>query len=74
MTALDTHVYHGYLAELRPNDSDALIVDVGGDGRNTIPWLNWGFRRVVVIDPAGEAFRLRPSRTTVRTRRFEKLR
>src|SRR5215468_2236625 len=45
MTALDTDVYHGYLAELRSADANALIVDVGGgDGRNTIPWLRWGSR------------------------------
>jgi ubiquinone/menaquinone biosynthesis C-methylase UbiE len=56
MTALDTTVYHSYLAELRPNDPNALIVDVGGgDGRNAIPWLEWGFRRVAVVDPAGAA-------------------
>jgi hypothetical protein len=69
MTALDPHVYHGYLADLRPNDSDVLIVDVGGgDGRNAILWLDWGFRRIVVIDPAGadrEGGSL--SHTTVRT-------
>jgi ubiquinone/menaquinone biosynthesis C-methylase UbiE len=56
MSALDTAVYHGYLAELRPHDPDALIVDVGGgDGRNAMPWLQWGFRRVVVIDPVRAA-------------------
>src|SRR5205823_5858299 len=49
MTALDADVYHGYLAELRPSDPNALIVDVGGgDGRNAVPWLRWGFRRVVI--------------------------
>jgi ubiquinone/menaquinone biosynthesis C-methylase UbiE len=56
MSALDTDVYHGYLAELRPHDPDAIIVDVGGgDGRNAMPWLQWGFRRVVVIDPVRAA-------------------
>jgi ubiquinone/menaquinone biosynthesis C-methylase UbiE len=56
MSALDTDVYHGYLAELRPHDSDAVIVDVGGgDGRNAMPWLQWGFRHVVVIDPVRAA-------------------
>jgi ubiquinone/menaquinone biosynthesis C-methylase UbiE len=56
MSALDTAVYHGYLAELRPHDPDAVIVDVGGgDGRNAMPWLQWGFRRVVVIDPVRAA-------------------
>jgi ubiquinone/menaquinone biosynthesis C-methylase UbiE len=75
MTALDTHVYHGYLAELRPNDSDALIVDVGGgDGRNAIPWLDWGFRRVVVIDPAGPALeRLRARIATEHPEWLERL-
>jgi ubiquinone/menaquinone biosynthesis C-methylase UbiE len=54
MTTLDTSVYHRYLSELRPDDTDAVIVDVGGgDGRNTMPWLEWGYRRVVVADPAG---------------------
>jgi len=56
MTALDTEVYHGYLAELRCDDPNALIVDVGGgDGRNAVPWLRWGFRRVVVVDPVRAA-------------------
>jgi ubiquinone/menaquinone biosynthesis C-methylase UbiE len=56
MSALDTEVYQGYLAELRPHDPDAVIVDVGGgDGRNAMPWLQWGFRRVVVIDPVRAA-------------------
>jgi len=56
MSALDTDVYHGCLAELRPGNLDAIIVDVGGgDGRNAIPWLSWGFRRVVVIDPVRAA-------------------
>jgi ubiquinone/menaquinone biosynthesis C-methylase UbiE len=56
MSALDTEVYHGYLAELRCDNRDALIVDVGGgDGRNAVPWLRWGFRRVVVVDPVRAA-------------------
>ena len=56
MSALDTEVYQSYLAELRPHDPDAVIVDVGGgDGRNAMPWLQWGFRRVVVIDPVRAA-------------------
>lgn len=51
MTALDTPVYHDYLREFAPDDRDILVVDVGGgDGRNAIPWLEWGFERVVVID------------------------
>jgi SAM-dependent methyltransferase len=56
MSSLDTPVYHGYLYEVRPADLDAVIVDVGGgDGRNARPWLEWGYRRVVVVDPAAEA-------------------
>lgn len=52
MSSLDTPVYHDYLKDLAPADRDALIVDVGGgDGRNTEPWLEWGFNRVVLIDP-----------------------
>jgi SAM-dependent methyltransferase len=56
MSALDTGVYHDYLAELRPDDLNAVILDVGGgDGRNAVPWLRWGFRRVAVIDPVRDA-------------------
>jgi len=56
MTTLDTPVYHGYLAELRPAGPDAIIVDVGaGDGRNALPWLGWGATRVVLIDPVAAA-------------------
>ncbi len=56
MTTLDTSVYHGYLAEFRPPDMDAIVVDVGGgDGRNAMPWLEWGYRRVVVVDPVAAA-------------------
>jgi SAM-dependent methyltransferase len=56
MSALDTDVYHGYLAELRSHNLDAIIVDVGGgDGRNVLPWLHWGFRRIVVVDPVRAA-------------------
>jgi len=56
MSALDTEVYQGYLAELRCDNLDALILDVGGgDGRNAVPWLRWGFRRVVVVDPVRAA-------------------
>ena len=51
MTALDTPVYHDYLRQFAPDDHDILVVDVGGgDGRNAIPWLQWGFKRVVVVD------------------------
>lgn len=67
MTTLDTSVYHGYLAELRPASAAATIVDVGGgDGRNALPWLEWGYRHVVVIDPAGEALRRFRSRIAER--------
>jgi|SRR5271166_1814287 len=56
MTALDTVVYHDYLRELAPDDHDRLVVDVGGgDGRNALPWLQWGFRRVVVVDSTAAA-------------------
>jgi SAM-dependent methyltransferase len=52
MTTLDTPVYHGHLKEFAPEERDAVIVDVGGgDGRNVVPWLEWGFRRVVLVDP-----------------------
>jgi SAM-dependent methyltransferase len=52
MTTLDTSVYHGYLRDFIPDRNDALIIDVGGgDGRNVVPWLEWGFRRVVLVDP-----------------------
>jgi SAM-dependent methyltransferase len=51
MSSLDTPVYHDYLREFAPDDLDALVVDIGGgDGRNALPWLQWGFRRVAVID------------------------
>src|SRR5437762_1705874 len=56
MTALDTPVYHDYLREFAPDDRDILLVDVGGgDGRNAIPWLQWGFKRVVVVDSTAAA-------------------
>jgi ubiquinone/menaquinone biosynthesis C-methylase UbiE len=56
MTALDTPVYHDYLRELMPDDRDSLIIDVGGgDGRNSLPWLRSGFKRVIVVDSNGEA-------------------
>src|SRR5258705_12638572 len=56
MTTLDTSVYHGYLAEFRPPDMDAIVVDVGGgDGRNAMPWLEWGYRRRVVVPPVTAA-------------------
>lgn len=56
MTALDTPVYHDYLRQLAPADHDMLVVDLGGgDGRNALPWLQWGFRRVVVVDSTAAA-------------------
>jgi SAM-dependent methyltransferase len=51
MSALDTEVYHSYLAELRPRDTEAIVIDIGGgDGRNALPWLQWGARHVVIVD------------------------
>ena len=56
MTALDTPVYRDYLRDFAPDDRDILVVDVGGgDGRNAIPWLQWGFKRVVVVDSTAAA-------------------
>ena len=56
MSTLDTPVYHGYLRKIAPRRRDAVIVDVGGgDGRNALPWLEWGFKRVVVVDPVAAA-------------------
>ena len=43
-------------ASLRPIIMMLLVVDVGGgDGRNALPWLQWGFKRVVVIDSTAAA-------------------
>jgi SAM-dependent methyltransferase len=51
MSSLDTAVYHDYLSELRPPDRSSVVIDVGGgDGRNALPWLHWGYERVVVVD------------------------
>jgi ubiquinone/menaquinone biosynthesis C-methylase UbiE len=56
MSALDTPVYRNYLEKIAPSDREALIVDIGGgDGRNALPWLEWGYKRVVVVDPAAAA-------------------
>src|SRR6185312_10865307 len=56
MSVLDTPIYHSSLDAVRPASSESVIVDVGGgDGRNARPWLERGFRRLVVIDAAGEA-------------------
>jgi ubiquinone/menaquinone biosynthesis C-methylase UbiE len=55
-TVLDTPVYHDYLRQFAPDDHDLLVVDVGGgDGRNALPWLRWGFKRVVVVDSTAAA-------------------
>lgn len=52
MTTLDTPVYHGYLAKFRHEAEQGMVVDVGcGDGRNTWPWLEWGYKRIVAVDP-----------------------
>jgi SAM-dependent methyltransferase len=56
MSALDAPVYRSYLETIAPADRDALIVDIGGgDGRNALPWLEWGFKRVVLVDPVAAA-------------------
>jgi ubiquinone/menaquinone biosynthesis C-methylase UbiE len=56
MTALDTPAYHDYLREFAPDSHDSLVVDVGGgDGRNALPWLKWGFKRLAVVDSTGAA-------------------
>jgi SAM-dependent methyltransferase len=58
MTTLDTPVYHKYLDRIRPADRDAVIADIGGgDGRNAIPWLASGQKRIVVVDPVLDALR-----------------
>src|SRR5262249_2024385 len=52
MTSLDTPLYHEILENERPADADAVVIDVGaGDGRNTLPFLKWGYRRVVAVEP-----------------------
>jgi len=52
MTSLETPVYHSYLRGAAPADKDCLIVDVGaGDGRNSEPWLQWGYKRIIALDP-----------------------
>jgi ubiquinone/menaquinone biosynthesis C-methylase UbiE len=61
MSALDTPVYHSFLEQVRPGRLDAVIVDLGaGDGRNTLPWLTWGYRQVIAVDAvAASLLRLR---------------
>jgi ubiquinone/menaquinone biosynthesis C-methylase UbiE len=51
MSSLDAPVYHAYLENLKPESPESVIVDVGaGDGRNTAPWLEWGYHRVLATD------------------------
>jgi SAM-dependent methyltransferase len=51
MSSLDTPIYHSYLAGVRPDCRKSVIVDLGaGDGRNTLPWLSWGYERIVAVD------------------------
>lgn len=51
MSSLDTPVYHSYLQRNQPGSSRDIVVDLGaGDGRNTLPWLAWGYERVVAVD------------------------
>jgi ubiquinone/menaquinone biosynthesis C-methylase UbiE len=65
MSTLDTPVYHQYLASLRSSDTKVAIVDVGaGDGRNTIPWLDWGFERVIAMDAVFSSLRRLRERLT----------
>jgi SAM-dependent methyltransferase len=61
MSALDTPLYHSHLDKICPASRDDVIVDIGGgDGRNAQPWLERGYRRVVVLDAVCEAlFRFR---------------
>lgn len=56
MSALDTEAYRAHLSIIRPDSRDAVVVDIGGgDGRNALPWLQWGYKRVVVVDPIASA-------------------
>ncbi len=56
MSALDTPVYHRYLQDVRPQSPEDVIVDIGGgDGRNTLPWLQLGYRRIVLVDAVFDA-------------------
>jgi SAM-dependent methyltransferase len=58
MSSLDSPVYRDTLKEFCPTDPDAVIVDVGAaDGRNTLPLLNWGQRRVVPVEPIYQSLR-----------------
>jgi SAM-dependent methyltransferase len=52
MSSLDTPLYHDWIRSHAPEDREAVLVDVGaGDGRNTLPLLEWGYRRLVAVDP-----------------------
>ncbi len=58
MSALDTPIYHSYLDDVQPPALDDVIVDIGGgDGRNTLPWLERGYRRVVIVDAVADSLR-----------------
>lgn len=71
MSALDTPVYHHYIREFALENRDSTVVDVGGgDGRNALPWLQWGFRRVIVIDSAGSALSRFRARVSAENRKW----
>jgi len=56
MSSLDTPVYHSYLACVRPDRRTSVLLDLGaGDGRNTLPWLSWGYERIVAVDAIAES-------------------
>lgn len=56
MSSLDTPVYHSYLARVRPDRLTSVLLDLGaGDGRNTLPWLSWGYERIVAVDAIAES-------------------
>ena len=71
MSALDTPVYHHYIREFAPDSRDSTVVDVGGgDGRNALPWLKWGFKRVIVVDSAGAALARFRARVAAENRKW----
>ena len=56
MSALDTPIYHTWIDDVLPVDTDAIIVDIGGgDGRHAWHCLRRGFKRVIVVDAVAEA-------------------
>jgi SAM-dependent methyltransferase len=58
MSALDAPLYREYLRQIAPSRHDSVIVDVGGgDGRNALPWLEWGYKKIVVVDAVAGALR-----------------